>query len=132
MTWKHGTAELYSPSKDANETLPALISDDGIAIFGFSEPDEQSVFAYKSGNSKFSFLASRFSSSGVLTDTWTVGLATIKRDLAILHGASFAKNNLAKVVCDIEGALLTDPAWPTDFGRPDLPARIVQFRETLP
>jgi hypothetical protein len=132
MTWKHGTAKLYSPSKDADETLPALISDDGIAIFGFKERGGRSVFAYKSGDSEFSFLASRFSPDGVLTDTWTVGVATIKRDLESLHGALFARNNIAKVVRDIEDALLTDPAWPSDFGRPDLPARNVQFQDSLP
>jgi hypothetical protein len=84
------------------------------------------------GDSKLMFVASRFSSDGVLTDTWIVGLATLMRDLEILHGALFARNNIAKVVRDIEDALLTDAAWPSDFGRPDLPARNVQFQDSLP
>jgi hypothetical protein len=63
----------------------------GGAIFDFGERDGKNVFAYKSGDSKIPFAASRFSSGGVLTDTWTVGLATIKRDLESLYGAAYAR-----------------------------------------
>lgn len=132
MAWKRGTAKLYSPSKDADETRPALVSDDGLAIFAFNRRSGGNVFRYKLGNRTLTFVASSFSSDGVLTDTWTVGVATIKRDLEILRGAAFARDNIAKVVRDIEDALLADLAWPSDFGRPDFPARKVQFQEDMP
>lgn len=66
---------------------------------------------------------------GVLTDTWMVQLDRLVQYIAREYGDELARDGIDTIKRDIEGALLADSAWPVDFGRPDLPARYVRFKD---
>jgi hypothetical protein len=132
MPWTHGSMQHYSPSKDANETIPAWVNGD-VSIACLGEHNGHSVFFYRSGAVEFPFIASRFSRDRVLTDTWTIdwtnktdGVKDYKGEIAV------RPEDTATARPDIEGALLADPSWPDDFRRPDLPPQSVCFDEHDP
>jgi hypothetical protein len=126
MTWRLGTIKEYFPPWDADRPYPALVND-GVSLVYAGESNGRSIFLYKSSDVDFSFRATRYLVEGSLTDTWRIDFGTLRRVLIAGHGESFVREHIETLKRNIKEALLTDPAWPADFGHPELPARNVSF-----
>jgi hypothetical protein len=135
MAWALGTAREYNIGRQADETFPALINNQGAELLHIGLAQNGSTrFAYHNNLVDFSFGATRNAEfhgptlrndGKQFTETWTVNF----RDFMIRpkSGVALSPQLLTQIKSDIEAALLSHPLWPSSQWRPDLPAKFVKF-----
>jgi hypothetical protein len=136
MSWTVGTGKIHNIGRQADETFPGLVSEPGAKLLhvGTSRRDHSEILEYQDDFVDVSVIATRYANyqgpllendGRLLTDTWTVNF----RDAMIApkKGIALSPDLMGRIKSSIDAALLSNPLWPSNYGRPDLPARSVNF-----
>ena len=152
MTWTIGMGEVENVGRQCSESRSALISEIGAKLIYVGNVGEsrlfgpEEIFDYQDEYVRnFSLFASKLNENGVPADIWLVAfresfiVPLTKDDGAYYMGGFVVKRKaprwngivtsgmIASMKANIKSALLSHPTWPSDYGRPDVPARSVEF-----
>jgi hypothetical protein len=155
MTWTIGMGDVENVAHQCDEPHVALVSESGTKLIYIGEsrhfgPHE--LFVYQDEYVRgFSLFASRLDDDDAPTATWVVAfredfIVPMMKDDGAYHrnpqtgrvelivkrkapqwGGIFTPKLIAIIKTNIESALLSHPIWLSDYGRPDVPARSVEF-----
>jgi hypothetical protein len=155
IAWNPGIGDVRNIAHQCDEPHDALISESGSKLIYIGESRHfglYELFDYQDEYvEQFALFASRLNREQVPTTTWTVAFResfihpmmkdergwhkntqtgrvemVVKRKAPRWDGMVTPKL-VATIKSNIESALMSHPTWPSDYGRPDIPARWVEF-----
>jgi hypothetical protein len=135
MSWTIGSGTIHNIGRQADETVPGLVSGTGEKLlYVGATPNHSEIFRYQDDFVEVTCIATRYANyqgrllandGQAFTDTWIVNFREVM--IAPKSGVVLSRDLLEQIKSNIRTALLSRPLWPSNYGRPDLPVRSVTF-----
>jgi len=135
MQWTNGTGFILNVPREFNEEFSGLVNENGekLLYIGKSRSHAE-IFMYQDDLCEVAFHATRYGNyhgplldnyGELLTSTWTVNFRS--KMIAPKANVIVSDEMSKRIKSNIDSALLSRPLWPSNYGRPDLPAASVAF-----
>jgi hypothetical protein len=135
MQWTNGTGFIHNVPRQFDEEISGLVNENGEKLlYRGKSHSHAELFRYQDDLCEVTVNATRYGNyhgplldndGELLTSTWTVNFRS--KVIASKANVIVSDEMSKRIKSNIESALLSRPLWPSNYGRPDLPAASVGF-----